>query len=200
MTGHNVATWPRELRKMKEHLAEGPKLRGLKPELLFPAMCSGASELMHHKPKEGDRYLHPKNKKIFILSSYCIQMKNEGEPFYLAVPKTSLAERFDTSKFDPKSAVSLQVEIQKEILYPLHIEHWTWLPRIKQFQEMLQPLSVMTMLHLFYGYVQQGKGQWHSFKQAKFPDPTMEQLWMCFVWGHLYNKVWTHKHRWIKKI
>ncbi|MBA7551282.1 hypothetical protein ES705_43821 [subsurface metagenome] len=161
-------------------------------------MCSSASELRHHKPKEGDRYLHPTKKGlIFIASSYCVQLQR-ADNFYLAVPEKISAEDFDGSKYDPESAVSYHAN--KETFVPLKLEYWTWLPRIEQFQEMLQPLSPMTILHLFYGFVQQGKGRWHSFKESKFPNPTMEQLWMCFTWDRLYDKVWTHGNKWIRKI
>ena len=61
---------------------------------------------------------------------------------------------------------------------------------------MLQPLSQMTILHLFYGFVCQGKGHWHSFKDAPLPDPTMEQLWMNFTWNRLYGKMWAGIRGW----
>jgi len=161
--------------------------KGYKPEYLFFAMCQGASELRHHKPKEGDRYLHPEKKKVFILSSYCIRI-DTPEHYYLAVPERALGDEFDVTKFDPNSGVSFHEH--KEDFYPLGVERWTWLPTPEQFQDMLQPLSPMTTLHLFYGFVQQGKNRWHSFKDAPLPDPTMEQLWMCFTWKRLYDKIW----------
>ena len=189
MTGYN---FPVKEKSMPETL----ECKGYKPEYLFFEMCRGASELKSHEPKEGDRYLHPEKRKVFILSSYCIRIDTPRH-YYLAVPERSLEDEFDVTKFDPSSGVSFHEH--REDFYPLGVERWTWLPRIDQFQEMLRPLSVMTMLHLFYGFVQQGKGRWHSFKESKFPDPTMEQLWMCFTWDRLYDKVWTHDNKWIRK-
>ena len=186
MTGMNVPT---------PTLDPGaPKPKTLKHEFLFFEMCRGASELRYHKPKEGDRYLHPK-RKVFVVASYCIQVE-KTRTFYLAIPSNVLKNGFDVNKSDPDSAAHLSDNTRRYEI--LDIRYWTWLPRIEQFQEMLQPLSTMTMLHLFYNFVRQGKGYWHSFKDALLPDPTMEQLWMCFTWGQLYNKIWLGKRGWVK--
>ena len=189
MTRHKLGIWPRTMGKHIDvsnwPVTEKSKPKVLKPELLFFTMCSSASELMHHKPKEGDRYIHPDG-KIVIVSSYCIQVPdNQGRISFAIAPKFA-AIHFDETKPDFGSPTYKKMEFKR---HPL--EYLVWLPRIAQFQEMLQPLSVMTMLHLFYGFVQQGKGHWHSFENAPFPDPTMEQLWMCFTWKQLYDKFWT---------
>jgi len=179
------ATWPTEADKEKS-MPETLECKGYKPEYLFFEMCRGASELKNHEPKEGDRYLHPK-RKVFTVSSYCIQVKREGT-FCLAIPLRASEDGFDVNKLDLDSASYLSDSTRRYEILDIH--HWTWLPTPKQFQEMLQPLSPMTILHLFYGFVQQGKGYWHSFKSAPLPDPTMEQLWMCFTWKRLYDKMW----------
>lgn len=192
MAAQNIPFWPVGVEKQKS-TPETLECKGnLNPRNIFLTMCRRASELKYHKPKEGDRYLHPVG-KIFILSSYCIQMQN-AEHYYLAVPQSTLPKDFDVSKYDPNSAVSYH----KEGFEPLLLKYWIWLPRIEQFQEMLQPLSTITMLHLFYGFVQQGKGHWHSFKKAPLPEPTMEELWMDFTWKQLYGKMWEGMGGWVK--
>ena len=169
----------------KNYEPEILECKGYKPEYLFFEMCRGASELKDHKPNEGDRYLHPK-KKVFVVASYCIQVKGT-ETFYLAIPSNALKDGFDVNKSDLDSAAHLSDNTRRYEI--LDIRYWTWLPTPKQFQEMLQPLSSMTILHLFYGFVCQGKGQWHSFEGAPLPDPTMEQLCMFFALSRLYDKM-----------
>jgi len=187
------AIWPREVGKEKS-MPEVLECKGYKPEKLFFAMCQGAPELRHHEPKEGDRYLHPKG-KVFILSSYCIRVQRE-QGLYLAIPDRTLDPHFDVDKFDSNSSIPRLHEHEK--FYQIPSKYWTWLPTPKQFQDMLQPLSAMTILHLFYGFVQQGKNHWHSFEDAPLPNPTMEQLWMCFTWKQLYDKIWMGIRGWIK--
>jgi len=178
----------------KNYEPEVLECKGYKPEYLFFEMCRGASELKNHKPKEGDRYLHPK-RKVFVVASYCIQVERTGT-FYLAIPSNVLKDGFDVNESDPDSAAHLSDNTRRYEI--LDIRYWTWLPTPKQFQDMLQPLSPMTILHLFYGFVCQGKNRWHSFKDAPLPDPTMEQLWMCFTWKRLYDKMWFGMRGWVK--
>jgi len=187
-----VSNWPKEVGKEKSK-PETIECKGsLNPRNIFLTMCRGASELKNHEPKEGDRYLHLVG-KIIIVSSYCIQVPDGQRRIYFAIPPKFTAIDFDETKPDFESITMQKQEFEK---YPL--KYWTWLPRIDQFQEMLQPLSTMTMLHLFYGFVQQGKNRWHSFKDAPLPDPTMEQLWMNFTWKRLYDKMWFGMRGWRK--
>lgn len=185
------AIWPKTADKEKP-VSEILECKGYKPEYLFFEMCRGASELKNHKPKEGDRYLYPK-RKVFVVASYCIQVERTGT-FYLAISSSALKDGFDVNKSDLNSAAYLSDNTQRYEI--LDICYWIWLPRIEQFQEMLRPLSTMTILHLFYGFVQQGKNRWHSFKDAPLPDPTMEQLWMSFTWKRLYDKMWAGIRGW----
>ena len=186
------AIWPKTADKEKP-VSEILECKGYKPEYLFFEMCRGASELKNHKPKEGDRYLHHPKGKIFLLSSYCIRVQRE-QGLYLAIPDRTLDPHFDVNKFDSKSSIPCLHEHEK--FYQTPLKYWTWLPTPKQFQDMLQPLSPMTISHLFHGFVQQGKNRWHSFKDAPLPDPTMEQLWMCFTWKRLYDKMWFGMRGW----
>lgn len=162
----------------------------LNPRNIFLTMCRGAPELKNHEPKEGDRYALFDG-KIAIVSSYCIQVPDNQQRIYFAIPPRFTAIDFDETKPDFESVTLRKQEFDK---YPL--KYWTWLPRIEQFQDMLQPLSPMTILHLFYSFVCQGKGHWHSFKDAPLPDPTMEQLWMCFTWKQLHDKMWFGMRGW----
>ena len=188
----DVSNWPDETDKEKPmpEIIECKGTRNLRN--MFFAMCRGAFELKDHKPKEGDRYLHFSG-KIVIVSSYCIQVPDSQGRIYFAIPPKLTAIDFDETKPDFES-----ITIRKQEFEKYSLNYWTWLPRIEQFQEMLQPLSTMTMLHLFYGFVQQGKNCWHSFKNAPLPDPTMEQLWMNFTWSQLYVKIWRGSRGWAK--
>jgi len=79
-----------------------------------------------------------------------------------------------------------------------HIKHsvCTWLPRQDQLQEMIierakcSPCKDVALAYMFHNWMIEEDGCSFGFGKAVFPNPSMEQLWLCFVMKENFQKVW----------
>lgn len=59
-----------------------------------------------------------------------------------------------------------------------------WLPRQEDLQRMIED-DAITQIQKLWGWIITSK-----YVPVGMPQPSMEQLWLCFVMDEKYNKIW----------
>ncbi len=78
-----------------------------------------------------------------------------------------------------------------------------WLPRQDQLQEMVRERTKcavgedVRLAYMFHNWMTENDGGLFGFGKAILPNPSMGQLWLCFVMKELYQKRWIGD-KWIK--